>query len=369
MNAPRIVLSGYYGFGNAGDEAVCYAIIEALRREMPEVRITVLSNEPERTAEAYGVRAVNRWMPTRVLPQLASADLLISGGGSLLQDVTGANGILYYLGILEAARRLGVPQMIYAQGIGPLGLPRNRRLVARAMNAASLCTVREPDSKALLQKIGVQRPIFITPDPVIGLDMAAVDPALGERALRSAGRHSERPLLLCVPRLWGETDRVKRYAEALDRISEAEGMDVALLAMQPSQEGALCQAVAGHMKSRAVVLAEDYEMPTLLSIFKAADAVIAVRLHGLILGALAGARLLALSYDPKCRSFMDLVGCRAVLDIEDLTVEALIQTMAEATAPDPARIADLQGYARLPAKLAKHLLLPASPLVSHGGNR
>ena len=55
---PNIVMSGYYGFQNAGDDAVCYAIIEALRQEMPACDITVLSNDPELTEKTYGVSAV-----------------------------------------------------------------------------------------------------------------------------------------------------------------------------------------------------------------------------------------------------------------------------------------------------------------------
>lgn len=364
----RIVLSGYYGFHNAGDEAVCYAIIEALRREMPEAEITILSNEPVWSAQAYGVHAVNRWMPTKVLPTLAKADLLISGGGSLLQDVSSTNGVLYYLGILEAARLLAVPQMIYAQGIGPLGLPRNRHLTARALNAAALRTVREPDSKNFLEKIGVEGAVYVTPDPVIGLDMAGVDAALGQRALLAAGRHGEQPLLICAPRLWGEADRVKLFAESLDRLAEEQGYDIALLAMQPSQEGALCQAIAGHMTQRAFVLNDDYDMPTLLSLFKGADAVLAMRLHGLILGALAGAKLLALSYDPKCDSFMRLIHRDSLLPIEQMDVDKVAGMMADAAAPDAERMADLQRYARLPAKLAKHLLFPRGN-ACHNGNK
>ena len=45
----RIVLSGYYGFGNAGDEAVLAAILASLRRQMPEVECGVLSVDPPAT--------------------------------------------------------------------------------------------------------------------------------------------------------------------------------------------------------------------------------------------------------------------------------------------------------------------------------
>ena len=88
-----VVLSGYYGFDNAGDEAVCKSIISDLRALDPQLNIVVLSNQPEKTALTYQVSAVNRWKLLPILKTLKNADLLISGGGSLLQDVSSKYGL------------------------------------------------------------------------------------------------------------------------------------------------------------------------------------------------------------------------------------------------------------------------------------
>ena len=92
----KVLLSGYYGFDNAGDEAVLFAIIQALHAAVPDMEITVLSNQPEKTEEQFGVKAVDRWGKTALLKAVKNCDVFISGGGSLLQDVTSKNGILYY---------------------------------------------------------------------------------------------------------------------------------------------------------------------------------------------------------------------------------------------------------------------------------
>ena len=82
----KILISGYYGFSNAGDEAMLTAIIEALRAERKDVEITVMSGKPEVTAKKHGVRSIHRFSPLQILKAMLHTDLLLSGGGSLLQE-------------------------------------------------------------------------------------------------------------------------------------------------------------------------------------------------------------------------------------------------------------------------------------------
>ena len=57
----RLVLSGYYGFHNIGDEAILQSIIKSLKKEIPNIQLVVMSNDPDYTREMYDVEAVDRW--------------------------------------------------------------------------------------------------------------------------------------------------------------------------------------------------------------------------------------------------------------------------------------------------------------------
>ena len=93
----KLVISGYYGFNNSGDEAVLKSILTALQEESQRSNVTiepiVLSINPEWTTSMYGVRAVHRMKLKEVREALKESDGLISGGGSLLQDATGLKSI------------------------------------------------------------------------------------------------------------------------------------------------------------------------------------------------------------------------------------------------------------------------------------
>ena len=102
----EIAISGYYGFSNAGDEAMLAAMIEVIGDLAPEAIITVISGNPDDTRRRHGVQAVHRLDVPAVMRLLKRSKLLISGGGSLLQDVTSERSLYYYLGVMWLARRM-----------------------------------------------------------------------------------------------------------------------------------------------------------------------------------------------------------------------------------------------------------------------
>lgn len=116
----RVVISGYYGFANAGDEAMLAAIVGSLKDIIPDVSITVITGNCRMTRENHNVQAVHRLNFFAIAAAIRRCDILISGGGSLLQDVTSARSLYYYLWIMKIALFFKKPVMLYAQGIGPV---------------------------------------------------------------------------------------------------------------------------------------------------------------------------------------------------------------------------------------------------------
>ena len=97
-------------------------IKEAFQRTAGDaVRLLPLSQNPEATRALHGLDARYRMDMRIVRAALAESDLLISGGGSLLQDATSLRSLVYYLWIVRMALSMRVPVMFYAQGMGPSG--------------------------------------------------------------------------------------------------------------------------------------------------------------------------------------------------------------------------------------------------------
>jgi len=325
----KILLSGYYGFDNAGDDAVLFAIVQALREIIPDVDITVLSNQPEKTAQLFGVKAVDRWGKTSLPKAIKDCDVLISGGGSLLQDVTSKNGILYYLGVIKLAQMMRKKVIVYAQGIGPVNEPRNRALVAKILNKVQAITVRDFDSRRELMEMGVYREIMVAVDPVLGISADSIDEAQGLQLLRGAeaGYIDGKKTLMVAARNWKHSDRFfKEIAESCDAMAE-QGWQVVFVPFHYPEDVEAGRNIASLMKRDAVVLSGNYSPQETMAVLKNADLIMGMRLHSLIMGAALLKPMVGLSYDPKVTSFMQLLRQPDCYPVDSVEAAQLIRSM------------------------------------------
>ena len=307
----RITLSGYYGFGNAGDEAVLAGLVQGFRAARPAgaLELVALSGNPTETRSAQGISARHRYRPGPLLAAIARTDVFLSGGGSLLQDVTSAQSIFYYLGVVRMAQLLGKKTMFAAQGIGPLSRLRSRRLVASVANRLDAITVRDTESAQLLREIGVSRPsIEVAADPALLLEPAARGLPVAASSGVSFG---------VALRSWpGQETLAAQVADACWQ-PLAEGRAL-LFPMQPQNDQAIAEQFAAkwHQVNTAVVCSTQTGLPGLLFNINSCEMMVGMRLHALILAAACGVPSVALSYDPKVAAFMASSGqADAVYDL------------------------------------------------------
>lgn len=320
----EIVISGYYGFANAGDEAMLAAMIEALNELEPSLKITVISGNPEETRARHGVEAVYRLNYPAILRILSRSDLLISGGGSLLQDVTSDRSLYYYLSIMMLAKKLGTKVMLYGQGIGPVRGSLAQGAMKYIGNLVDLITVRDDGSYIELKQLGIHKPpVHVTADPVLALH--PVDKQIGRAILRRYGQEGASPLVGISVREWRDWTHYKQVlAEIGDLLIEEFGVRVVFIPMQYPDDLAVSQKIAKRMKQSAAVLEEEYTTAELLSLVGNLDMLIGIRLHALIFAAVMHIPRIGISYDPKIDRFLETLGERHVGTLKTVTTESLM---------------------------------------------
>ncbi len=314
-----VLISGYYGFDNLGDEAVLLSIVNTLKNSDKDLQITVLSENPEITEKRYGVKSVKRTGFFDVLKAVRTCDLLISGGGSLLQDVTSRASLFYYLAILFMGIVFRKKVMVYGQGIGPLTNKTDIKMVSFILKKVNLITLRDNSSQELLKSMGIENNIHVTADPVFCLKKPE---QTGAKMLLESEGISDNFILVSV-RNWynNELFRVE-MAKALDIIYQNTGTEIVFCPFHQSDIEE-CNAIADFMKSPKHILRRVYNPEDMLGIISLCKMVIGMRLHSLIFGALVGCPVEGISYDPKIDGFLKDIGLMPVGNVRSVTAEQI----------------------------------------------
>ena len=316
----NIVVSGYYGSKNGGDEAMLAAMLEVLRDLVDDLNVTVISVNPEYTKKRHNVDAV-AWLDFwAISKKIRSADLLISGGGSLLQNVTSGRSLYYYLAIIFLAEIFGRKVMLYAQGIGPVYGTFARKIMNVLLNRVDLITVRDHGSLEELSRLEIARPkIYCTADPVLAIK--PVSKEIGEKILaRYSIKKSDKKFIGAAVRHWRDWENCRaELAKALDKLSEEVGAEIIFLPMQFPEDVKAAKSTAELMKNPCVVPEEEFTTQEILSLVGCMDILISIRLHALIFAGVMGVPMVGISYDPKIERFLDSIGEKPLGSLSEVT--------------------------------------------------
>ena len=308
-----VVICGAYGMGNAGDDAVLEAVIAAMRQFAGDMPITVMARHPKAVSAQYGVHAVHPLRVLRWRRAMRHAALFISGGGSLLQDVTSRRSLWYYLTAIREAKRAGCAVQLYGCGIGPLSESGRVRTAAVLNECADTATLRDQDSLDLLRAIGVTRPqMLLSADPALSLPSSS---GVRERSIGFALRDWENV---------GEL--IPAFAEAAQHAYKTYKLTPVFL----------CFTEADRVTAQSVMaLLKDIPCSATRKVRRTGrmTLVVSMRLHGLVFALRDGAPALGISYDPKVASFCRESGLPC-LALGEVSGPALCRSIDEASQLD-----------------------------------
>ena len=370
----KITITDLYCSSNRGDAAILDGMVNSLTKCFPGAEIVVLSYFPEVAkiinnipsdkplidtsnltltklmsiiyltiwALAYknGLK-LPKFNKKKLISYYLNCDCLISVGGAFIND-NYRPAILGRLFNLYFAKLLGKPVIIYAQSIGPFHTHKYKTLAHFVLNRVNLITLRDIESKNVLEKIGVRTPpIYVTADAAFSLPTYTLD--IGKDLLKREGFDVEtKKLKVSISvRKWRyyEKNNIqghKRYihsvAAAADYLIENKNAEVIFASTctdfggYHNDDRIIAHEIIKTMKNNAKLLCGEYSPMQLSSIYGYMDLHIGTRMHSNILAMLYGTPLMAIQYEFKTQGLMNFFGLNDfVLDINNITSESLIQ--------------------------------------------
>ena len=348
----EILISGYYGFKNSGDDALLEAIIKDIKKYKESPNITVLSANPKETMKKYRVRAINRFGAIKLIKHMNNAGMLISGGGTLIQDATSTKSLIYYLAVIRLAIRRGVKVMLYSSGIGPLRNEGNILRAKKVLNDVDVITLRDPESRDELTRLGITKPqISVTADPVFGIE--DYNPTAGRAILNMFGvPENKRTMVVSVRKTKDTNQKIEAtLARLCDYAAEKYNCAVVFVPMQINKDEQISRNIREKMTNPSYVIDRRMSVSQIISIMASSDACIGMRLHSLIYSAIGNVPIMAISYDPKIESFMEYINQSICIGITELTDENAFFSLDELfNNYDKIKEALLVGYSKLKEK-------------------
>ena len=280
----KVAVSGYYGFNNFGDEAILSVIVNKLK--FLNADVTVFSSNPKFTKKNYGVKSVKSFDFIKVIFTLITTDVLVSGGGSLLQDVTSSKSLLYYCFIIFCALVFRKKVIIFAQGIGPVNSKFNQLIVKKLLKRCVYVSVRDENSLNLLKKWNVNAELVC--DPIYSVSV----PKAGESNIVGVQLRDYKTL---------SYNLLTKLAEQI--VIEFSDRKIEIFSFQNRIDLDLCKKFEGILKTLnpdietevvpAKPLRETIERLSNL------EYLIAMRFHAILVGLMAGVKTCAINYDIK----------------------------------------------------------------------
>jgi len=330
----KIIISGWFGSGNAGDEAILLSEIKMFKRFLPKAKITVLSENPTYTKRLQKVEGIKFSLTNliKILKTIKPNDIFILGGGGLVQDQSSVLNIPYHLIKIILALLLNLKIGLLFVGIGPVNSKLNRILTKIILNKVKVIVVRDENSKIFLRELKIKVPILVGADPTIFLKPKKTQKCIDlfnkirEKeitkigiALRSFGYMGTwfylKKKILKYNRDFQFSKFKRKISKICDWLIDNYKANIIFLDFYPDRDNKIAKEIISRMKNKdKTFIFTEWEDPSeLLYVIKNLDILIGMRLHSLIFSSAVGTPFIGINYAPKIENFVNSLNLQSCL--------------------------------------------------------
>lgn len=356
----KVVIAGGDSWYSLGDDAILSGTIQMLQQEFPQIKITILSERPDLTRKRYpNIDTIYRRNLTAILRLFRNSDLVLWGGGQLIQNISSHAFMVYQLTLVRLALLARVPIIGFSLGSAELKGKLWQFLIARTMNRLDALSVRDQKTYDDLVKIGVKREIDICADPALVL-------RADNEEVSNLPSNLNKPFVVIAPRIWfhfnysvfpvhhdinkllsnpGKFGSVlDGLAQAADWLVEKHKIGILFVGMYPRQgDNLVSAAIRERMRNpEASRLVQNVSSPkSMISLFSQSLAVMGIRLHSTILATCAGVPSINLYNQIKGLSYFNLLGLEQLAAPLDSVDQELPISLLELLLSDYQSIRDI----------------------------
>lgn len=329
----RYSIFGYYGHGNAGDEAILSALINGIKKNITDAKIVAYSADPQETRltheiESYkffsldpisfikGVIGRSRKNYISSLINFIKTDIVIIGGGGIFFDTPQESRWLFgYTNLIKTAKKFNKKVAIVGVSIGPVHNTESEKAITDAFRLVDLISVRDCKSKELLNKYYIDpEKVHIIPDLVFTLESCPAS-RVESILLQENLNFNVKKTISLTPCCYNKNKQgwIDQYVSFCQSAIKELGANIVLIPMQRNgthndHEAALdiFNSLDLESQKHTFVLQGTYAANEIQGVLSRSHFILAERLHGSIMAINTGTPFASIAYMPKVDGVLSL---------------------------------------------------------------
>lgn len=312
----EIVLLGYFGFSNYGDELLRIVFSQRFLSIKTDYKISVLSKKHIETGLRVDVIYRNDFIS--IIESLLTAKALVIPGGGIFQSATSLRSLIYYLLFIKTARSIGCQTMLLSQGLGPWnGMDKKYPLIFRhlfiELRKAHHLSFRDPHSEEMFKKATGAKKTSLSADLSFLYNAGKV--------VKGSSSEIKEDLKVVVV-IRGNCKHADRIASEICQMNEEiENLRIVPLALDLKEDISVWNRV--NYKEKVIEEIPDFESES----FNDVDIVISMRLHGCIIATIKKIPWIGISYDPKISALASQAGWQYCFEPEQIDKNILEESI------------------------------------------
>lgn len=368
-NKYNILIIDLFSASNRGDAAIIEGEINSLKKFFPDAKYTLLTAFPDASFLINNIKSYNHnlisfdiknvrinllvvylafltlirrlGIKKKIMPRIFNktsiklffeADLIISTGGGFLNDFYFPENLWRFLS-LYIMKGFDKKVVIIAQSIGPLKKKITRIISKIVFNRIDLITVRDENSKKILESIGINKtPVHVTADAAFNIPVNKISSLTKFRVEKIPKIESQMNISISI-RDWVYYKNKQQYIHEISKtvewLIEEYDANIYFLSTCTGLDGyknddrtfsyKLVSNLEEKMCKNIKIFFGEYTPQELICLYAQMDLHIGMRMHSIILSLLSNTPTIAIEYEKKTKELMYQYGFKDFLfNIENI---------------------------------------------------
>lgn len=311
----HVLVYGWFGEKNLGDELILDAIIDLIRGKNEKPNIHIMGSKPQAVIRTHDnvysgdsvstyvdyrprmlLRALKYGLPRIIHNILHSDTLIITSGGALSDWHKSSTISLFFL--MDLFKMMRKKVFVLGVGAGPINIVKSKKRFYKRLQYAAIITVRDTTSYNELIKLELNN-VKLSKDLVYYLGQKIAAQYYGEEKNNHVG--------LVIANVCYETPAVheeyKKQLERLIKLLIENGYTVSVIPFQYAEDILFIDSLSFD-RNRVTILYDKDNLYKSISYLCQQEIVIGVRYHALVLSAILGKKLIPVVYHHKNEDFV-----------------------------------------------------------------